>query len=75
MNVTVDINESMNVTVEKTITVMIMLIVQTQMVASHVIVKMDIQEMEQHVMVNHIIMHVCLILLMNQIYLLFLFIN
>ena len=36
----------MNVTIKKTITVMKMLFVQTHMVALHVIVKMDIQEME-----------------------------
>ena len=36
----------MNVAVKKTITVMKMPSVQTQMVALHVIVKMDMQEME-----------------------------
>ena len=42
----------MNVAMKKTITVMKMLSVQTQMVALYVSVKMDIQEMEQHVMVS-----------------------
>ena len=42
----------MNVAMQKTITVMNMLSVQTQMVALHVNVKMDIQEMEQHVLVS-----------------------
>ena len=42
----------MNVAMQMTITVMKMLSVQTQMVALHVNVKMDIQEMEQHVLVS-----------------------
>ena len=42
----------MNVTMEKTITVMLMPYVQTQMVALHVNVKMDIQEMEPPAMVS-----------------------
>ena len=42
----------MNVAMQMTITVMNMLSVQTQMVALHVNVKMDIQEMEQHVLVS-----------------------
>ena len=42
----------MNVAMKKTITVMKMLFVQTQMVVLYVSVKMDIQEMEQHVMVS-----------------------
>ena len=42
----------MNVVIQKTITVMKMLSVQTQMVALHVNVKMDTPEMEQHVMVS-----------------------
>ena len=42
----------MNVTMEKTITVMLMPYVQTQMVALHVNVKMDIQEMELPAMVS-----------------------
>ena len=45
----------MNVAVEKTITVMNMPSVQTQMVALRVNVKMDILEMEQHVMVSDLI--------------------
>ena len=45
----------MNVAIQKTITVMKMLSVQTQMVALHVNVKMDTQEMEQHVMVSDFI--------------------
>ena len=45
----------MNVAVEKTITVMRMPCVQTQLVALYVNVKMDIQEMEQHVMVSGLI--------------------
>ena len=45
----------MNVAIQKTITVMKMLSVQTQMVALHVSVKMDTQEMEQHVMVSEFI--------------------
>ena len=45
----------MNVAIQKTITVMKMLSVQTQMVALHVNVKMDTQEMEQHVMVSEFI--------------------
>ena len=43
----------MNVAIQKTITVMKMLSVQTQMVALHVNVKLDILEMEQHVMVSY----------------------
>ena len=42
----------MNVPIEKTIAVMKMLSVQTQMVVLHVNVKMDIQEMDQHVLVS-----------------------
>ena len=42
----------MNVAMQMTITVMKMLSVQTQMVALHVNVKMDIQEMELPVMVS-----------------------
>ena len=42
----------MNVVIQKIITVMKMLSVQTQMVALHVNVKMDTLEMEQHVMVS-----------------------
>ena len=45
----------MNVVKQKTITVMKMLCVQTQMVVLHVNVKMDTQEMEQHVMVSEFI--------------------
>ena len=45
----------MNVAMKKTITVMKMLSVQTQMVALYVSVKMDLQEMEQHVMVGDLI--------------------
>ena len=45
----------MNVTMQMTITVMKILSVQTQMVVLHVNVKMDIQEMEQHVMVGDLI--------------------
>ena len=45
----------MNVVIQKTITVMKMLSVQTQMVALHVNVKMDTLEMEQHVMVSEFI--------------------
>ena len=45
----------MNVAILKTITVMKMPSVQTQMVVLHVNVKMDIQEMEQHVMVSDLI--------------------
>ena len=45
----------MNVAMQMTITVMKMLSVQTQMVALHVNVKMDIQEMEQPVMVSDLI--------------------
>ena len=43
----------MNVVIQKTITVMKMLCVQTQMVALHVNVKMDTLEMEPHVMVSY----------------------
>ena len=43
----------MNVAIQKTITVMKMLCVQTQMVALHVNVKMDTLEMEPHVMVSY----------------------
>ena len=43
----------MNVAIQKTITVMKMLSVQTQMVALHVNVKLDTLEMEQHVMVSY----------------------
>ena len=42
----------MNVAIQKTILAMKMLCVQTQMIALHVNVKMDTQEMEQHVMVS-----------------------
>ena len=42
----------MNVVKQKTITVIKMLCVQTQMVVLHVSVKMDTLEMEQHVMVS-----------------------
>ena len=42
----------MNVAMQMTITVMKVLSVQTQMVALHVNVKMDIQEMELPVMVS-----------------------
>ena len=42
----------MNVVIQKTITVMKMLSVQTHMVVLHVNVKMDTQEMEPHVMVS-----------------------
>ena len=42
----------MNVAIQKTIIVMKMLSVQTQMVVLHVNVKMDIQEMELLVMVS-----------------------
>ena len=45
----------MNVVIQKTITVMKMLSVQTQMVALHVNVKLDTLEMEQHVMVSHFV--------------------
>ena len=45
----------MNVVIQKTITVMKMLCVQTPMVALHVNVKMDTQEMEPHVMVSEFI--------------------
>ena len=45
----------MNVAVEKTIIVMKMPPVQIQMVAFYVNVKMDTQEMEQHVMVSGLI--------------------
>ena len=45
----------MNVVVLKIITVMKKPSVQTQMVALHVNVKMDTQEMEQHVMVSEFI--------------------
>ena len=45
----------MNVAMQKITTVMKMLSVQTQMVVLHVNVKMDIQEMEQHVMVSGLI--------------------
>ena len=45
----------MNVPIQKIITVMKMLCVQTQMVVLHVNVKMDTLEMEQHVMVSHFI--------------------
>ena len=44
---------SMNVTMEKTINVMLMPYVQTQMVALHVNVKMATQEMELPVMVSN----------------------
>ena len=54
----------MNVIMKKTIIVMKMPSVQTQTVALHVNVKMDIQEMEQHVMVSGNTMHDCLISLM-----------
>ena len=43
----------MNVAIQKTIIVMKMLSVQTQMVALHVNVKLDTLEMEQHVMVSY----------------------
>ena len=43
----------MNVPIQKIITVMKMLCVQTQMVALHVNVKMDTLEMEPHVMVSY----------------------
>ena len=49
----------MNVAVKKAIIVMKMPSVQTQMVALHVNVKMDIQEMEQHVMVSGNTMQYC----------------
>ena len=45
----------MNVAMQMTITVMKMLSVQTQMVALHVNVKMDIQETELPVMVSDLI--------------------
>ena len=45
----------MNVAIQKTITVMKMLCVQTQMVALHVNVKMDTLEMEPLVMVSEFI--------------------
>ena len=45
----------MNVAMEKTITVMKIASVQTQMVASHVSVKVVIQEMELPVMVSDLI--------------------
>ena len=45
----------MNVAMEKTITVMRMPSVQTLMVALHVYVKVDIQEMELPVMVSDLI--------------------
>ena len=45
----------MNVAIQKTIIVMKMLSVQTQMVALHVNVKLDTLEMEQHVMVSHFV--------------------
>ena len=44
----------MNVAMQKTITVMKMLSVQTLMVALSVNVKMDIQEMEEYVVVSDI---------------------
>ena len=65
----------MNVVVKETIIVMTMPSVQTHMVALHVNVKMDTQEMEQHVMVNGIIMYDCQIHLSNKLYLLFLILN
>ena len=43
----------MNVAIQKTITVIKMLSVQTQMVTLHVNVKLDTLEMEQHVMVSY----------------------
>ena len=43
----------MNVVIQKKIIVMKMLCVQTQMVALHVNVKMDTQEMEPRVMVSY----------------------
>ena len=43
----------MNVAIQKTIIVLKMLSVQTQMVALHVNVKLDTLEMEQHVMVSY----------------------
>ena len=43
----------MNVAIQKTIIVLKMLCVQTQMVALHVNVKIDTLEMEQHVMVSY----------------------
>ena len=45
----------MNVAILKTITVMKMPSVQTQMVVLHVNVKIDIQEMEKNVVVNDLI--------------------
>ena len=43
----------MNVAIQKTIIVLKILSVQTQMVALHVNVKLDTLEMEQHVMVSY----------------------
>ena len=45
----------MNVVVKKTIIVIKMPSVQTHLVALNVNVKMDLQEMEQHVMVSDVI--------------------
>ena len=45
----------MNVAIQKTIIVMKMPSVQTQMIALHVNVKIDIQEMEKNVVVNDLI--------------------